>query len=217
MEAGRRQASHRLAVLLGLPATDLASQFAAAAIPTAPVEISIGVPGDLLRRRPDIMMAERQLAAETARIGVAEADFYPSLSINGFLGYTAKDMSQLFEPKSFTGFLLPTVQWPILNYGRIVNGVRAQDRDSAARPCNTIKRFSRPGKRSTTPWPDSCRPSSRRRIWRKTCASLKRLSNLPTRNIKGERPTLAECSRPKRRWSTPRINWRWPVARSRSI
>jgi NodT family efflux transporter outer membrane factor (OMF) lipoprotein len=127
LEAGRRQASHRLSVLLGMPATDLAGLFPAAAIPKAPIEISVGVPADLLRRRPDILKAERELAAESARVGVAESDFYPRVTLNGFLGYTAKDLDELFEPKSFTGFILPTVQWPILNYGRIINGVRAQD------------------------------------------------------------------------------------------
>jgi NodT family efflux transporter outer membrane factor (OMF) lipoprotein len=127
LEAGRRQASHRLAVLLGMPATDVASRFPPTGIPQPPAEISIGVPADLLRRRPDIGQAERQLAAESARVGVAQADFYPRVSLNGFLGYTAKDLNELYEPKSFTAIILPTVSWPILNYGRIVNGVRAED------------------------------------------------------------------------------------------
>ena len=127
LEAGRRQASHRLAVLLGMPASDVAQGFPAATIPRPPLEVSVGVPADLLRRRPDIGTAERQLAAESARIGVAQADFYPRIAVNGFLGYTAKDLNELYEPKSFTALVLPTVSWPILNYGRIVNGVRAQD------------------------------------------------------------------------------------------
>jgi NodT family efflux transporter outer membrane factor (OMF) lipoprotein len=127
LEAGRRQASHRLAVLLGMPASDIAHGFPAAAIPRPPLQVSVGVPADLLRRRPDIGTAERQLAAESARIGVAQADFYPRVSVNGFLGYTAKDLNELYEPKSFTALVLPTVSWPLLNYGRIVNGVRAQD------------------------------------------------------------------------------------------
>ena len=59
-----------------------------------------------LRRRPDIGTAERQLAAESARIGVAQADFYPRIAVNGFLGYTAKDLNELYEPKSFTALVL---------------------------------------------------------------------------------------------------------------
>lgn len=127
LEAGRRQASHRLAVLMGLPATDLAGQFAVAAIPKAPLEVSVGVPADLLRRRADVRRAERELAAESARVGVAEADFYPRVTLNGFLGYAAKDIRDLIEPKSATGFIIPTVQWNILDYGRLVNNVRAED------------------------------------------------------------------------------------------
>lgn len=107
--------------------SESATRFLPAGIPLPPPEVSIGVPADLLRRRPDIGEAERQLAAESARVGVAQADFYPRIAINGFLGYTAKDLSELYEPKSFTAIILPTVSWPILNYGRIANGVRAQD------------------------------------------------------------------------------------------
>ncbi len=127
LETGRRQASHRLAVLMGQPATDLARQFVPAGIPKAPAALAVGVPADLLRRRPDVRRAERELAAESARVGIAEADFYPRVTLNGFLGYAAKDLRDLIEPKSATGFIIPTVQWNILDYGRLVNNVRAED------------------------------------------------------------------------------------------
>ena len=127
LEAGRRQASNQLCTLLAIPVNDLASQLAAAPIPDAPPEIAIGIPADLVRRRPDVRRAERQVAAQSAQIGIAEADFYPRLGVTGFIGYAASDLRKVFDSSSFTGFILPTLQWNILNYGRIVNNVRAQD------------------------------------------------------------------------------------------
>ncbi len=127
LEIGRRQASNRLCTLLGMPVADLAAEFAQATIPAAPPEVSIGLPADLLRRRPDIRQAERDVAAKSARIGVAEADLYPSLALNGFLGYAADDIERLFRSTSFTGFIIPQLNWNVLNYGRIANNIRLQD------------------------------------------------------------------------------------------
>ncbi|HEY2759798.1 MAG TPA: efflux transporter outer membrane subunit [Pirellulales bacterium] len=124
---GRRQASNALCILLGIPPENLEAQLAAAPIPIPPAEVAVGIPADLLRRRPDIRRAEREVAAQCARIGVAEADFYPRFSIDGFLGVTANELSNLFTPQSFTAFAAPVVQWNILNYGRIINNVRDQD------------------------------------------------------------------------------------------
>ncbi len=127
LETGRRQASNQLCVLLGMPVEDLASKLAPLPLPQPPVALAIGIPADLLRRRPDVRRAERQVAAQSAQIGVAEADLYPRLSLNGFLGYAAPDLNELFSPKSFVGFVIPTLQWNVLNYGRIANNIRAQD------------------------------------------------------------------------------------------
>jgi outer membrane protein TolC len=107
--------------------TDLAGQIAPAGIPQAPAEVAVGIPADLLRRRPDVRRAERLVAIQSAQIGIAEADLYPRLAVNGFIGYAAKDFSDLFNASSFTAFVLPTLQWNILNYGRITNNVRAQE------------------------------------------------------------------------------------------
>ena len=112
---------------MGTPVGDLAAELAAAPIPRAPAEVAIGIPADLLRRRPDIRRAERAVAAQSARIGVAEAQLYPSLTLNGFLGFAADDIERLFRSTSFTSFIIPTVQWNVLNYGRIANNIRAQD------------------------------------------------------------------------------------------
>src|SRR5262245_61622268 len=69
----------------------------AAPIPTAPPEVLVGLPADLLRRRPDVRRAERQLATATARIGVATADLYPKLSLTGSLGLASVTLTALFN------------------------------------------------------------------------------------------------------------------------
>jgi NodT family efflux transporter outer membrane factor (OMF) lipoprotein len=127
LEAGRRQASNRLCILLGMPVSDLAGQLGAARIPSAPPQAAVGIPAELLRRRPDIRRAERQVAAQSARVGVAEADLYPRFAINGFLGYAADNMSDLFASRSLLGFVVPSFQWNVLNYGRVANNIRVQD------------------------------------------------------------------------------------------
>jgi outer membrane protein TolC len=95
--------------------------------PVAPDEVVVGIPADLLRRRPDVRRAERQVAAQSARIGVAEADFYPHFSLIGTLGWGSEDLGNLFSPGSFFGSIGPGVRWDILNYGRILNNVRVHD------------------------------------------------------------------------------------------
>jgi NodT family efflux transporter outer membrane factor (OMF) lipoprotein len=127
LEAGMRQAGNSLCILLGMPATDLSEMLETQPIPTAPVELAVGIPADLLRRRPDVRRAERDVAAQSEQIGIAKADLFPRLSINGFIGYTGDSVKDLLASKSFTGLVLPNFQWNILNYGRIVNNVRAQD------------------------------------------------------------------------------------------
>ena len=127
LEAGRRQAANQLCILLGMPVTDLTGQLGSGPIPDAPAELAVGIPADLLCRRPDVRKAERQVAAQSAQIGVAEADFYPQIGVTGFIGYASHDLSTLFDRSSFLSFVLPTLQWKILNYGRIINNVRAQN------------------------------------------------------------------------------------------
>jgi NodT family efflux transporter outer membrane factor (OMF) lipoprotein len=102
-EIGLRQANNQLCVLLGIPPADLAARLGKAPIPVTPPEVVVGIPADLVRRRPDVRSAERLVAAQNAQIGVAEANSYPAFFINGTLGYGAKDLSQLFSPGSFTG------------------------------------------------------------------------------------------------------------------
>lgn len=122
-----RQASDRLCVLLGQSPRDLMLCLSEAPIPATPAELAVGIPAELLQRRPDVRRALRDAAAQSAQIGVAEADFYPQIGVTGFIGYAASDIRRLFEQDSFLGFILPNFQWKILNYGRILNNVRAQN------------------------------------------------------------------------------------------
>jgi NodT family efflux transporter outer membrane factor (OMF) lipoprotein len=122
-----RAAEVRLCVLMGMPPAALEAQLGAAPIPAAPPVAVVGIPADLLRRRPDICRAERLAAAQAEQIGIAEVDLYPIFKINGDMGYSAAGMSQLFESNAFYGAIGPGVQWNILNYGRIRNNMRMQD------------------------------------------------------------------------------------------
>jgi NodT family efflux transporter outer membrane factor (OMF) lipoprotein len=118
-----------LSVLLGMPPHDLRALLGDEypGIPRPPATVAVGIPADLLRRRPDVRRAERVLAAQSAQIGVAKADLFPHFSLVGTLGFHAEDVHNFFEGDSFEGFGGPTFQWAILNYGRITNSVRVQD------------------------------------------------------------------------------------------
>jgi NodT family efflux transporter outer membrane factor (OMF) lipoprotein len=127
LEIGLRQANNQLCVLLGTPVRDLLPDLGDGDIPVTPPEAGVGMPADLLRRRPDLRRAERQVAAQSARVGIATSSLYPHISLIGSLGYEAQNFSDLFTSKSFIGTIGPSVRWDILNYGRLVNGIRVQD------------------------------------------------------------------------------------------
>jgi len=123
-----RQAQNALSILLGRPPQDLTKMLGGTKpIPSPPAEVAVGMPAELLRRRPDIRRAERDVAAQSELIGVAKADLFPAFSISGTFGFTASDFSNWYNGKSFNGFGGPAFQWNLLNYGRLTNNVRAQD------------------------------------------------------------------------------------------
>jgi len=122
-----RQAQDQLCTLLGIPPTDLQARLGQRPIPTAPRDAVVGIPAQLLERRPDIRAAERTAAAQAQQIGIAQAQLYPLFSINGSFGYSAMNASHLFTYPAFNGSVGPSFTWNILNYGRIINNVRLQD------------------------------------------------------------------------------------------
>ena len=133
LETFLRQAQNALCILLGMPPRHLEEMLAGSSgIPKAPTEVAVGIPADLLRRRPDIQIAELQAAAQCALIGVAKADLYPAFSLTGTFGFLSSDVGRfqlgdITSWKSRTGSFGPSFQWNLLNYGRITNLVRVQD------------------------------------------------------------------------------------------
>ncbi len=128
-----RQAQNGLCVLLGMPPGDLTELLAdSSGIPAPPPEVAVGIPADLLSRRPDIRSAEAQAAAQCAQIGVAKADLFPSLSLFGSFGFVSIDrgtftLGDMFRWGSRMATFGPTLQWNVFNYGQITNNVRVQD------------------------------------------------------------------------------------------
>jgi outer membrane protein TolC len=86
----------------------------------------VGIPADLMRRRPDIRAAERSIAAQSEQIGIAIADLYPHFSIGGEFALESEDFSDLFSSASGAGSIGPSFRWDLLNYGRIINNVQLQ-------------------------------------------------------------------------------------------
>ena len=132
LESRIRKLTNSLSILLGMPPQDLTEILGHGTIPTAPNEVAVGIPADLLRRRPDIRQAELQAASQSALIGVAEAELYPQFGLVGSIGLLSSNtnksnLTDLFDTDSFTYSLGPSFAWPIFNYGRLKNNVRVQD------------------------------------------------------------------------------------------
>jgi len=127
LEITRRTANNQLCILLGIPPEQLEAKLGKAPIPIAPPDVAVGIPADLLRRRPDVRRAERMAAAQCAQIGVAVSDFYPHISIDGTIDYQAARFKDLFNSKALSGSVGPSFRWDILQYGRLLNNVRLQD------------------------------------------------------------------------------------------
>jgi NodT family efflux transporter outer membrane factor (OMF) lipoprotein len=126
-------AKNALAVLLGLPPGPMDHLLGGPSdIPEAPPQVAVGIPADLLRRRPDIRKAELDAAAQCAQIGFTKADLLPAFSLVGNVGTLATDigrakLTDVFTSRSLSYAVGPAVQWNILNYGQLTNDVRVQD------------------------------------------------------------------------------------------
>ncbi len=105
----------------------------AATLPALPETVAVGTPADLLRRRPDVKTAERQLAAATARIGVATADLFPRFTFNGTFGTAATDLGDLFTRNSESYGFGPGVSWAFLDLGRVRQQIKATDSSAEGR------------------------------------------------------------------------------------
>jgi NodT family efflux transporter outer membrane factor (OMF) lipoprotein len=116
-------AINRLSVLLAEPPGPLQIRFAATAeefgVPLPPTTIAVGIPADVIRRRPDIRAAERKLGAAAANIGVAEAALYPSLRLTGQGGYSSAQFNRLISPENLGGLFGVQINWPIFSAGRL--------------------------------------------------------------------------------------------------
>jgi NodT family efflux transporter outer membrane factor (OMF) lipoprotein len=120
LESSLKQAAYRLDLLLGSEPGSLWSELSnEAPIPALPPEVLVGLPSELLRRRPDIRRAERQLAAATARTGAAIADLFPKFSLTGAFGLQSISASDWFTGGSRFWSIGPTIRWPVFDAGRI--------------------------------------------------------------------------------------------------
>lgn len=133
IEQRRRESINSLAVLLGLYPEAVEQILGSSnltpstALATLPPQLPAGLPSDLLRQRPDIRKAERSLAAQNARIGVAIADYFPKFTLTGNFGYVSKNSGSLFESESRAWGISPTARIPIFEGGKIQGNVALQE------------------------------------------------------------------------------------------
>lgn len=127
-EAGRRKAKNRLCILLGMPPSAIETTLGQSGrIPHASPTVAVGIPAELLTRRPDVRRAERKAAAQCEQIGIAESELYPHISITGMIAFDTEYLNQLIASNSIAGSVGPRFRWNILNYGRLRNNIRVQD------------------------------------------------------------------------------------------
>ena len=138
------QAMHRLAVLVGQqPGTLVPTLSPVQPVPTPPAQVATDVPSELLRRRPDIRRAEREVAAAAARVGVAVADLYPRFSLSGSFSLQSSDTDKLLDWNSRSFGIGPAVRWPIFDAGAlraVVNVRNAQQEQALVRYELTVLR-----------------------------------------------------------------------------
>ena len=128
LDSSVHQTIHRMSVLLGEPPVTLLEELTKdQPIPPTPDDVPIGVPADLLRRRPDIRRAERELAGATARVGEATAQLYPRFTIMGTFGFDATKFSKVADWPARYYSIGPGVTWPIFDAGRIRANIRVQN------------------------------------------------------------------------------------------
>lgn len=160
LEIGQRQAQNALSTLLGRPTGYVQSLLGTPrGIPTPPARVAVGVPAEMLRRRPDIRGAELRAAAQCERIGIAKAQLYPSFVLIGSIATqttsglgtsplrtASSSFTNLFGPGSLAYNAGGSVFWPILSYRQLLNGVRVEDarfQQSLVEYVNTVLQAAR--------------------------------------------------------------------------
>lgn len=131
---------YALSILTGnLPEALVAELLLIQPLPPLLQEITVGIRSDLLRRRPDVRKAERQLAAATANVGVAVASFFPTFPLVGGIGFESLQLYNLFHAKSLTSVLAGDIHIPIFQGGKLVGNLRANEAATAAAAFNYQK------------------------------------------------------------------------------
>ena len=126
----------RLAVLLGERPGELDIDVSPKSFTPIAINLPIGDAGDVLARRPDVHVAEREYAAATARIGVAKADFFPHITLGGFLGFLAGRSNDFGSPSTRAWSLAPSISWPGLNVQRVRANLHASEARADAAQAN---------------------------------------------------------------------------------
>jgi NodT family efflux transporter outer membrane factor (OMF) lipoprotein len=128
LKTDARQSIHLLSTLLGQEPNSLTNELEVERqIPATPAEVPVGLPSELLRRRPDVRRAEREIAAATARIGVATSDLFPKFSLSALLGFQSTRASNLVGSGSRFWSIIPGVSLPIFNFGQIRSNIDVQN------------------------------------------------------------------------------------------
>ncbi|WP_137886805.1 efflux transporter outer membrane subunit [Pseudomonas sp. 2FE] len=130
LQAQEVRARNRIATLLGQRPEELQLDLSPRELPAIAKALPIGDPAELLRRRPDVHVAERQLAAATANVGVATADLFPRVNVAGFLGFTAGRGSQLGSSAARAWGVAPTISWAAFDLGSVRARLRAAEADA---------------------------------------------------------------------------------------
>jgi multidrug efflux system outer membrane protein len=127
LRTGKEEALNRIAVLLGEEPGKVHSLLEQqGSMPVIPLKLAIGIPADVLRNRPDVQRAERELAAQSARIGVATADLYPKLTLSGSIGFETLKMSTSPTSQTWSSNVGPGITWAIFRAGAIRQNIEVQ-------------------------------------------------------------------------------------------
>ncbi len=138
LEQQLQLAFNQLSILLGeAPGPAMRACIGYGPIPAPPELAALGIPANLVRRRPDIRRAEQEVVAASARIGVAKADLYPQLTLLGAISVDSKNVSSLFTNDSLTFSAGPSFRWNILNFWRVTSSIKAYE----SQYCQAVSRY----------------------------------------------------------------------------